>query len=113
MTIYGIKTCSSVGKAIQFMKANDIEFDLVDYKKELVDAEKIKTWLEKVDIKILFNSRGTKYRDLKLKELNLDDAGKIEWMAKENYLIKRPVIEYGNGEVLVGYNEEIYRETFL
>jgi Spx/MgsR family transcriptional regulator len=113
VTIYGIKTCSTVGKARKFMKENGIEFDFVDYKVESVDEEKIREWLKKVEMKLLFNTRGTKYRDLKLKELNLDDEGKIAWMAKENYLIKRPVIEYANGEVLVAYNEEVYKETFL
>lgn len=113
MTIYGIKTCSTVGKARKFMKENNIDFDFVDYKVESVDEVKIREWLKQVDLKLLFNSRGTKYRDLKLKELNLDDEGKIAWMVKENYLIKRPVIEYDDGKVLVAYNEEVYKETFL
>ena len=113
MTIYGIKTCSSVGKARKFMKENGIEFDFVDYKVESVGEDKIREWLKQIEIKTLFNTRGTKYRDLKLKELNLDDEGKIKWMAKENYLIKRPVIEYGEGKILVGYNEDVYKETFL
>jgi len=113
MTIYGIKTCSTVGKARKFMRENSIEFDFVDYKVESVDEVKIRSWLEKIDINLLFNTRGTKYRELKLKELNLDDDGKIKWMAKENYLIKRPVIEYNNGEVHIAYNEELYQKTFL
>ena len=113
MTIYGIKTCSTVGKARKFMKDNGIDFDFVDYKVESVDEEKIRQWLKQVDINILFNNKGKKYRDLGLKELNLDDNGKIEWMAKENYLLKRPVIEYGDGKVLVAYNEDVYKETFL
>jgi Spx/MgsR family transcriptional regulator len=113
MTIYGIKTCSTVGKAVKFMKAHEIAFDFVDYKKESVGEEKIKTWLKKVEIDLLFNNRGKKYRDLKLKELNLDTEGKITWMAKENYLLKRPVIEFGEGEVLLGFGEERYQNTFL
>ena len=113
MTIYGIKTCSTVGKARKFMKQNDIEFDFVDYKVESVDETKIREWLTQIDISILFNNRGKKYRDLGLKELNLDDEGKIEWMARENYLLKRPVIEYGDGKILVAYDEAVYREIFL
>ena len=95
------------------MKDNDIEFDFVDYKVESVDETKIREWLKQVDINILFNNKGKKYRDLKLKELNLDDEGKIAWMAKENYLLKRPVIEYGDGKVYVAYDEEVYKKTFL
>ena len=113
MTIYGIKTCSTVGKARKFMKENGIDFDFVDYKVESVGEDKIREWLKQVDIDVLFNNRGKKYRDLGLKELNLDDEGKIEWMVKENYLLKRPVIEYGDGKVLVGLDEEIYKNTSL
>ena len=112
MTLYGIKTCSTVGKARKFMKTNSIPFDFVDYKVESVGEEKIREWLKQTDINILFNNRGKKYRDLNLKELNLDAEGKIAWMAKENYLIKRPVIEV-DGKVIVGYDEEVYKKTFL
>ena len=66
----------------------------------------------KVDIDTLFNNRGTKYRMLKLKELNLDNNGKREWLCKENLLIKRPVIELENGDVVVGFDEERYKEIF-
>jgi len=112
MKIYGIKTCGSVRKAIKFFKENEFEFEFIDFKKVSMDEKKIKSWLEKVDINKLFNNKGTKYRTLKLKELNLDDDAKIKWLAKENMLIKRPVIEY-KGKVIVAYNEEIYKELFL
>ena len=112
MTIYGIKTCSTVGKARKFMKEHGIDFDFVDYKVESVGEEKIREWLKQVDINLLFNNKGKKYRDLGLKALNLDEEGKIQWMAKENYLLKRPVIEYGEGKVLVAYDEERYKEIF-
>ncbi len=112
MTIYGIKTCSTVGKARKFMKEHNIDYEMVDYKVEQVGEAKIREWLKQVDINILFNNKGKKYRDLKLKALNLDDEGKIAWMAKENYLLKRPVIEY-EGKVIVGFDEEEYKKLFM
>ncbi len=112
MTIYGIKTCGSVRKALKFFKDNKINFDFVDLKKEPVDINKIENWLKKTDINKLFNSRGTKYRVLKLKELNLEENDKKEWLVKENLLIKRPVIEYKN-DVIVGFNEDEYKRIFL
>lgn len=113
MIMYGIKTCSTVGKARKFMKAHNLEYDFVDYKVTHVSEQKIREWLKEVDINILFNNKGKKYRDLGLKELNLDDEGKIEWMAKENYLLKRPVIEYAEGKVIVGYDEDEYKKLLL
>jgi Spx/MgsR family transcriptional regulator len=112
MVIYGIKTCGSVRKALKFFKENGIEYEFFDFKKEQVNETKIREWLTKTDIKKLFNNRGTKYRTLKLKELNLDDEGKISWLAKENMLIKRPVVEYNN-ELIVAFDESVYKEIFL
>jgi arsenate reductase len=111
MTIYGIKTCDSVRKARKFMKEHGIDYTFVDFRETPVDGTKIEAWLKKVPIDILFNNRGTTYRTLKLKEKNLNDAEKAQWLAKENMLIKRPVIEYG-GDVIVGFNTERYKEIF-
>jgi Spx/MgsR family transcriptional regulator len=110
--IYGIKTCGSVKKALKFFKDNNIEYEFIDFKKEPATCEKIDYWINKVGIDKLFNNRGTKYRTLKLKELNLDQNGKREWLCRENLLIKRPVVELDNGEVLVAFEEEIYKNLF-
>ena len=111
MKVYGIKTCGSVKKALQFLKQKDIAYEFIDLKKEQVGEEKIAQWLEHVEISKLFNSRGTKYRTLGLKELHLDDAGKKQWLAKENMLIKRPVIEFEH-RVIVGFDASEYEEVF-
>ena len=112
ITVYGIKTCGSVQKALKFFKENNIEVDFFDFKKDTPTAEKIKSWTEKSDINILFNSKGTKYKTLQLKELNLDENGKFEWLCKEPMLFKRPVIEVDD-KVIVAFNEDLYKETFL
>lgn len=112
MTVYGIKTCGSVKKALAYFKAKGIEHDFVDFKKTAVDKAKIETWLTKVPLEKLFNNKGTKYRTLGLSKMELSDAERIEWLAKENLLIKRPVIELDNGDVLVAFDEGIYDQTF-
>ncbi|MDX9960335.1 MAG: ArsC/Spx/MgsR family protein [Aliarcobacter sp.] len=60
----------------------------------------------------MFNSKGTKYKSLGLKELNLDENAKFEWLCKEPMLLKRPIIEFDD-IVIVGFNEDIYSKTFL
>lgn len=110
--IYGIKSCGSVRKALAFFKEHNIESNLVDFKKQSIGCEKISFWLGHVEISTLLNTKGTTYKTLKLKELNLDDAAKKEWLCKENMLIKRPVIEFNN-QVIVGFNEDEYTKAFL
>jgi len=110
--VYGIKNCDSVKKAIKFFKNNNLEYTLFDFKTQDLPCEKISSWLEKTEIKTLFNARSTTFRNLKLKELNLEPKAQEEWLCKENLLIKRPVIEYDE-KLIVGFNEENYQKSFL
>lgn len=110
--VYGIKTWSSVRNSLKFFKENNIEVEFFDTKKETPTSDSIRLWVEKAGIDLVFNSRGTKYRSLGLKELNLDEEGKIEWLIKEPMLLKRPIVETDD-KVIVGFKEEEYKETFL
>jgi len=112
MKIYGIPNCSTVRSARKFFKDNNIELEFIDIKKTDINCTDIDRWLKDVDIDTLFNNRGTTYRTLKLKELNLDSDGKREWLCKENMLLKRPIIELGS-KTIVGFNEELYKTMFL
>ena len=110
--VYGIKNCDSVKKALSFFKKHDLKYELQDFKSDPVSCDKVSSWLQNVDMKTLFNARSTTYRNLKLKEMNLDEAAQKEWLCKENLLIKRPVIEFNN-RVIVGFNEENFKGVFL
>ncbi len=111
ITIYGIKNCDSVKKAVSFFKNNNIPYEIFDFKTEKLSCDTISRWLTKIDMKTLFNARSTTYRNLKLGELNLNEEEQEKWLCKENLLIKRPVIEYKD-EVIVGFKEEIYTRIF-
>ncbi len=111
LQIYGIKNCDSVKKALKYFKEQNIEFNFTDFKENPQDCDKISEWVNKSDINTLFNNRSTTYRNLKLKELNLDNDGKKEYLCKENLLIKRPIIEF-NETVIVGFNLENYKNIF-
>ena len=105
--IYGIKNCDSVRKAIKHLKEFEIAYEFTDFREKAIKDDIVSEWLKHTDIKTLFNTRGTTYRTLKLKELNLNDEDKQLWLSKENMLIKRPVITFEN-EIIVGYNRDEY-----
>ena len=79
-------------------------YNFIDFKTTPPSCEQVRKWAESVGVKKLFNTRSTTYRNLKLKELSLDDDTKIEWMCKEPLLIKRAVVETDD-TVVVGYDE--------
>lgn len=109
--LYGIKNCDSVKKAVKFLKEHDIAYEFIDFKTAPVGTDVIRTWLEEVDMKTLFNTRGTTYRTLKLKDLDLSDEDKLLWLAKENLLIKRPVLDI-DGKITVAFKQEVYEKLF-
>jgi Spx/MgsR family transcriptional regulator len=112
ITIYGIKNCDSVKKALNFFNSNSIDYIFIDFKTHPVDSQKIASWSKHVGSTLLLNTKGTTYRTLNLKSLDLDDNAKVEWMTRDNRLIKRPVIEY-NANLIVGFNLSQLQGTFL
>jgi len=112
MKIYGIPNCDTVRKARKFFKENEIEIEFVDFKKTSVSCDEVDNFLQDLSIDVLFNKKGTTYRTLKLKDLDLDDKSKREWLCKENMLFKRPIVSF-NGKSIVGFDEEKYKELFM
>jgi Spx/MgsR family transcriptional regulator len=109
--VYGIKNCDSVRKTVKYLKSKEIDYIFIDFRETPVNESEIRSWIKNgASPDKLFNNRGTTYRTLKLKELNLDDEGKIAWLAKENMLIKRPVIVLDDNSIHVGYNETEIRK---
>lgn len=111
VVVYGIKNCDSVKKALKFLNESSIPHSFVDFKTSPIGIDKIQEWLNHVDISVLLNTKGTTYRTLGLKALDLDDNQKAQWMSKENLLIKRPVIEYSSN-VIVGFDLSKYEGIF-
>ena len=109
--VYGIKNCDSVKKALKFFKEHNLDYTFHDFKIDPVSCDKVSFWLKSVELKKIFNSRSTSYRNLKLKEKNLTPKEQEEYLCKENLLIKRPVVEF-NGKVIVGFDKETYEGVF-
>ena len=110
--VYGIKNCDSVKKALKFFKAHNLECELQDFKSQSVSCDKIAFWLESVELKTIFNAKSATYRNLKLKEKKLTPNEQADFLCKENLLIKRPVVEFGD-KIVVGYDEDNYKGVFL
>jgi arsenate reductase len=111
VTLYGIKNCDTVRKAKKYLESRNIAFTFVDFRETPIDKTTLLQWGGQVGIDTLFNNRSTTYRNLKLKELNLNEDEKYDWLAKKNTLIKRPILN-DNGKITVGFKEEEYKKYF-
>ena len=110
MKIYGIPNCDVTKKTFEWLKANKIEFEFHDYKKEGISASKLKSWVNQAGMAAILNKRSTTWRGLSVEEQqsinNQTDA--INLMANNNSLIKRPVIEADGKVVMIGFDENQY-----
>ena len=64
-----------------------------------------------MDIKKLFNTSGMKYRELGLKDKlkTMSDDEKLEILATDGMLVKRPLL-VGDDFVLTGFKQELWAD---
>lgn len=113
ITVYGIKNCDTMKKAITWLEANGLAYTFVDYKKAGVAAEHLPDWIKRAGWEKLLNTRGLMWKKLTDAEReNVDQAKAQKLMTTYPSIIKRPVLDTGK-KLLVGFDPEIYTTTLL
>jgi arsenate reductase (glutaredoxin) len=112
-TIYGIKNCQTVQKALKFLDQNKIEFTFWDYKKSGIDVEHLTKWCEELGWEKVLNRSGMMWRkaDEEVKTKVVDQETAIEFILQVPTSIKRPIVESGH-KLLIGFDEKEYKELF-
>jgi len=64
ITIYGIKNCSTMKKAFDWLNERGVAYRFHDYKKGGIDAETLQRWCDRAGREALINTRGTTWRKL-------------------------------------------------
>ncbi|TNC82908.1 MAG: hypothetical protein C9356_00180 [Oleiphilus sp.] len=110
--IYGIKNCDTMKKALVWLTNSGIDFVFHDYKKEGVDADRIRYWLTLTQPEDLINRRGTSWRKLSEEaRSNLTQDSATQLIIDNPSLVKRPLLELGD-EVYLGFKPELYSSLF-
>lgn len=113
VTIYGIKQCDTMKKARDWLEGHGVAYAFHDYKAVGADRAKLKEWAGKVGWEVLLNRAGTTFRKLPdADKTGIDEAKAIELMMAQPSMIKRPVLETGEGAPLVGFKPEAYAARF-
>ena len=106
--VYGIKNCSTVKKALNWLTDHGIDYTFHDYKKSGISKDKIEEWQKVFGWEPLINRKGTTWRKLDSTEQAVTDAASASKLMQEHTsLIKRPIID-GAGIYLLGFNEDEY-----
>ncbi len=110
--VYGIKNCSTVKKALDWLTQHNKPFIFHDFKKEQATVTQLAEWEEHVSYETLLNKKGTTWRKLEpeVQQQIVDAPSANEILAANNSMIKRPIIEHASG-LIVGFDEKTYETT--
>lgn len=115
ITVFGITNCSTVQKARNWLEENKIEYNFHDYKKVGIDEKHLKSWINKFGWEKVLNMQGMMWRKASEEEKAkvIDEKTAIEFMIRVPNSIKRPIIELENGEILRGFDPNLWEQEFI
>lgn len=105
--------CSTCQKAKRFLEDNKISFEERHIVEDTPTKEELKIWIEQSNLKTknFFNTSGLVYKEQNLKEKlpSMTKEEKLELLASNGMLIKRPLF-ISDSKILVGFKEKEWRE---
>ncbi len=115
MKLFIYSSCSTCRRAINWLKTNDITFELIDILKSPPSKEMLILASEQYgDRKYLLNTSGVAYRSIGSDVVKkMTDFEFFEKLHMEPRLIKRPFLYISNKCFLVGFKEEKWAEKLL
>lgn len=104
--------CSTCKKAKKWLEENNIEFIDRNIVEETPTVQELTKWIQKSgqELKKCFNTSGLKYKELNLKDklVTMSNREKIELLASDGMLIKRPLLISDKG-IFIGFKEEMWK----
>ena len=107
-TVFGIPNCDTVKKARTWLDEQGITYQFHDFKKQGVPADRLPDWMKAAGWEKLLNRQGTTWRKLDdaTKASAVDAASAAAVMQEHASTIKRPVVEWADGKITVGFKAD-------
>ena len=112
ITVYGIKNCDTMKKALRWLDDAGVEYQFHDYKKQGVPADQLDHWLKAPGWEQIINRRGTTWRKLDESVRDTMDSSSARAVILDNpSIIKRPLLDTGS-EIVLGFSADDYTARF-
>lgn len=106
--------CSTCKKAENWLKENEISYELRNIKENRPSKEELEAWHKKsgLELKKFFNTSGMLYREMQLKDKlpSMSDEEKLGLLATDGMLVKRPIL-VTEDKVFVGFKEKEWQDV--
>ncbi|MBC7103886.1 MAG: ArsC family reductase [Parvibaculum sp.] len=106
LTVYGLKNCDTCRKALKWLEAEGIRHKFHDVRADGIKPAEVKRFAKSAGWETLLNKAGTTWRGLPdTQKADVSEAEAVALMAEHPALIKRPVFDFGKGQVVVGFRD--------
>ena len=105
-TLYGIPNCDTVKRARDWLATHGVAHEFHDFKKAGVPADRLAAWVDAAGWERVLNRKGTTWRKLaEAQQASVVDAASAQALMREQAsVIKRPVVEWDDGCITVGFD---------
>lgn len=106
MIVYGIPNCDTVKRARAWLAEQGRDYGFHDFKKAGVPEARLDAWIAALGWEPLVNRQGTTWRKLDetVRAGVVDAASARALMLAQASVIKRPVVEWDDGRITVGFD---------
>jgi Spx/MgsR family transcriptional regulator len=107
ITLYGIPNCDTVKRARACLAGQGATVVFHDFKKAGMPADRLAAWIASAGWERLLNRQGTTWRQLAdaIRHSVTDAASASALMQQQASVVKRPVVEWPDGAITVGFDE--------
>lgn len=107
LTVYGIKNCDTVKKALKWLEGEGIAYAFHDLRADGLDAAEVRRWVDALGWESVLNRRSTTWRELSDQDKDgLDAAKAVALMVAHPTLVKRPVF-VSKAMILNGFTDQV------
>ena len=111
-TVFGIPNCDTVKRARAWLTEHGVAHQFHDFKKLGVPTDRLPRWISELGWERVLNRSGTTWRKLDdtARAAVVDGRSAASLMQAQASVIKRPIVEWANGRLSVGFSPEIFAE---
>ena len=103
--VYGIPTCGTCKKALQWLDAQKVSYEFINTKEQPPSQAQIADWVKSLGYSSMRNTSGQSYRALGEIKNTWDDAQWINAFSDDVMLLKRPLFVKDGLAIAIGFRD--------
>jgi arsenate reductase (glutaredoxin) len=111
--VYGIPTCGTCKKALQWLDAQEISYQFINTKEQPPSREEIASWVDSLGFQPMRNTSGQSYRALDEIKDTWEDKEWVSAFSDDVMLLKRPLFVKDGRAIAVGFRNAIELKELL